>query len=169
VQLDDLQHVEVVVAELHDHELRAVSGEEGRFLGEEEELQRVDRVFEGVEGQRGEDWELAVDDRVDRDEGPQLVLSFEASLSSDGRDLALLVQGETPESDAVVDDLSAESTERVLVNPDAQQLVCAHVVAVDDFVLAVLAENVDEFLENNQNVVGDQLGAWMTRGYSWIR
>jgi len=104
VQLDDLEHLEVVVAELQDHELRAVCGEEGRLLGQEEELEGVDGVFERVEGQSGEDWELAVDDRVDRDEGAQLVLSFEASLSSDGRDFALLVQGETSERDAVVDD-----------------------------------------------------------------
>jgi hypothetical protein len=41
---------------------------------------------------------------VDRDEGPQLVLAFETGLPADGRDLGLLVQGQTPERDAVVDD-----------------------------------------------------------------
>ena len=44
-----------------------------------------------------------------------------------------------------------------------------HVVAVDDLVLAVLAEDVDELLEDHEDVVGDQLGAWVSRGYFWIR
>ena len=160
MQLDDLEHVEVVVAELEDHELRAVCGEQRGLLGQEEELERVDRVFERIEGERGQDRELAVDDRVHRDEGPQLVLALETGLSADGCDLALLVQRETAQRDAVVDDCSAEATERVLVDPDAEQLVRAHVVAVDDFVLAVLAEDVDEFLEDHEDVVGDELRAW---------
>ena len=60
-------------------------------------------------------------------------------------------------------------TERVFVDPDAQQLVRAHVVAVDDLVLAVLAEDVDELLEDHEDVVGDQLRAWVSLDYSWIR
>lgn len=169
MQLDDLEDVEVVVAELKNHELGAVCRKESGLLGEEEELERVDGIFERVEGESGEDRELAMDDRMHRDERPQLVLAFETGLSADGCDFAFLVQSETAERDAVIDDCSAEATERVLVDPYAEQLMRAHVVAVDNFVLAVLAEDVDELLEDHQDIVGDQLRAWVKPGYSWIR
>lgn len=87
---------------------------------------------------------------MNRDERSQLVLALQAGLTTDGDNFVPFVDGQRAAGDAVV------AEEGILVHPDTEDVVVAHVVAVDHLVLVVLGQNVDQLLEYDEDVVGHE-------------